>query len=276
MPPIPARNDALHRPSSPLSSLRTTARHLSDKLASRTPPPLPLLARASTDASTVPEGYGKHHGALSPGAIAGIVLGSVAGFLLLLYLVYMAANLGGGRRRGPPPPAAAAAHVETGSVRSATMTSLSVVSRHAKPRPHRHSKRSSRRRSSNGSRHRRETVEIRKSSARPVSASSRPGPPPPPPPEIIDEIVVEEHGGAGPRPRRRSRSRSPPRPRIVEDSSTESDVDDEIVVEEHTTPPRRRDSRPGSYGRRPPSVGVYDDHYRYDRSASRRRSGPRR
>ncbi|CAJ2513645.1 Uu.00g017640.m01.CDS01 [Anthostomella pinea] len=224
-----------------------------------------ILPRAATNVDTVPQGYGQTPFGPDAGTVVGIVLGSVAGFLFLLWLIYMVVNLG----NGP------SAVVETGSVRNGGGTSASVVSRHSKPRPHRHhSKRRSHHSSRSPAPGRRttETVEIRRE--RMAAAPMLPRTP------DRDQIVVEEH-------RSRSVSRPPPpmpppAPRIVPDD----DDDDEVVVIEEHTPPRRRDSR-GHHRRRSSerrSGGGYRDvdPYRFAggdgpvRDVSRRRSQSRR
>ncbi|KAI1142301.1 hypothetical protein F5Y05DRAFT_221184 [Hypoxylon sp. FL0543] len=257
----------------PADSLRDVARHILSDPASRSPVPSPtptttsttfaqklhdfasrtLLPRLATDVSTVPEGYGRTPNGPDPGTVVGIVLGSIAGFILLLWLIYWCVNLG-----GPP------ADLETGSVGNG---SSSVVSYRSRPRAHR-SHRHSHRSHSDYSPHRRtkETIEItrRTGDIRPEpSPARRPGP---------DQIVVmEEHD------RSRSRSRSVPRP--------PPPPDDEIIVLEEHTPPRRRESR--SYRRRSTerrSSGQYRDVDAYrsaggdapSRDISRRRSGSRR
>ncbi|KAI0457627.1 hypothetical protein F5B21DRAFT_501359 [Xylaria acuta] len=163
-----------------------------------------LNARAYVGAQTVPQGYGNAPLGPDSGTVAGIVLGSVAGFLLLLALVYWCLNLGQGPRMR-----------EEGSVGGGA----SVVSWHSRPRgpPRRHHRRS---------RHspRREKVEIRRERVVPVQVGR----------EREEQIVVEEF-----RERSRSRpgsvSRGPPPP-----DSVLSDGADMIIVEEDHPPPRRR------------------------------------
>ncbi|KAI8944919.1 hypothetical protein F4801DRAFT_570099 [Xylaria longipes] len=185
-----------------------------------------LNARAYVGAQTVPQGYGNAPFGPDPGIVAGIVLGSVAGFLLSLALVYWCINLGQGPRVR-----------EEGSVGGGT---ASVVSWHSRPRgpPRRHHRRS---------RHspRREKVEIRRERVVPVQVQVER--------ERDEQIVVEEF-----RERSRSRppsmGRGPPPP-----DSVLSDGGDMIIVEEDHPPPRRRrdsmrsqrtrrsDDRRGSY-----------------------------
>ncbi|KAI0152367.1 hypothetical protein F4776DRAFT_26214 [Hypoxylon sp. NC0597] len=256
MPPsTPLRDvarDILSHPAarSPLPSPTTTttfAQKLHD-FASRT-----LLPRLATDVSTVPEGYGRTPSGPDPGTVVGIVLGSIAGFILLLWLIYWCVNLG-----GPSP------DLEEGSVGNG---SSSVVSYRSRPRAHR-SHRHSHRSHSDYSPHRRtkETIEItRRTGDLPRSVS------PPRGPDRDQIVVMEEHD----RSRSRSRSivRPPPPP------------DDEIIVLEEHTPPRRRESR--TYRRRSSerrSSGQYrdGDPYRYSRGDapprdfSQRRSSSRR
>ncbi|CAN8102926.1 unnamed protein product [Discula destructiva] len=154
------------------------------------PSPAHLHARQATD--TVPGQYPLLNAGPDPGTVVGIVLGSVGGFLLLLWLIYTCFQIGG---------------------RGDTVSSYgtaSVVTRKSRRRHSRHHHRSPAHR---------ETVEIR--TARPVTPReaetvvveerterrmSQPPPPPqprppmaaPPPPRIVtddeDEVVViEEH-----------------------------------------------------------------------------------
>lgn len=149
-----------------------------------------LHARQQTD--TIPGDYPSLNAGPDPGTVVGIVLGSVGGFLLLLWLVYTCLQMGG---------------------RGDTVSSYgtaSVVTRKSRRRHSKHHHRSP---------SRRETVEIRTS--RPPPQTERvvveerterrsqppppmPAPPPPmpmptpPPPRIVtddeDEVVViEEH-----------------------------------------------------------------------------------
>lgn len=46
---------------------------------------------------SIPATYGRQNSSPAPGTVAGIVLGSVAGFLLLLYLIYFGLNAGRNR-----------------------------------------------------------------------------------------------------------------------------------------------------------------------------------
>jgi hypothetical protein len=138
----------------------------------------------------VPQGYGETVTGPDAGTVVGIVLGSVAGFLLLLWLIYTCVNLGNPNTV-----------VETGSVGNA-----SEVTRKSRKHKRKHRSRSPRR----------ETVEIRSERVVPVSRPERiiveersrsrgppirmAGPPPPPPPLSDDEVVVIEEGTP---PRRR-------------------------------------------------------------------------
>ncbi|TXC11525.1 hypothetical protein FocTR4_00006459 [Fusarium oxysporum f. sp. cubense] len=58
----------------------------------------PLSVRQNDDSSSsftaVPTAYKSADNSLAPGVVAGIVLGSVAGFLLLLYIIYMLLHRG--------------------------------------------------------------------------------------------------------------------------------------------------------------------------------------
>ncbi|KAL2820615.1 hypothetical protein BJX63DRAFT_279262 [Aspergillus granulosus] len=62
------------------------------------PPSLPHPKRTATTIAantiSIPSTYGRQHSSPSPGVVAGAVLGSVAGFLFLLYLLYLALTSG--------------------------------------------------------------------------------------------------------------------------------------------------------------------------------------
>ncbi|KAJ8121877.1 hypothetical protein ONZ43_g1785 [Nemania bipapillata] len=181
----------------------------------RRSPIRPLGPRTFVGATTVPQGYGNSPFGPDSGAVAGIVLGSVAGFLLLLALLYWCVNLGQGPRMR-----------EEGSVGGGGGggggATASIVSWASRPRgpPRKHPRRS--RRAS-----RREKVEVRRERVVPVRVVER-----------EDQIVVEEFQS-----RSRSRSRSPPRslsrgPPPLRRSR--NDGDDMIIVEEDPPSPRRR------------------------------------
>ncbi|ORY63179.1 uncharacterized protein BCR38DRAFT_485945 [Pseudomassariella vexata] len=204
-----------------------------------------IIPRLATDVTTVPEGYGRTRNGPDAGTVVGIVLGSVAGFLLVLWLIYTLVNLGNPK-----------VTVETASVGTASV--VTRKSRHKKRKSHHsHSH-------SHGSPVRRETVEVRRE--RIVV-----DPPPPPRP---DRIVVEETT--------RSRSRAPPPPPTPPPPMSESD--DEVVVIEENSPPRRRESRHKRRSAERRSGGAYRDvdPYLYAggdapmRDVSRRRSESRR
>ncbi|KAI0132533.1 hypothetical protein BJ170DRAFT_252205 [Xylariales sp. AK1849] len=151
-----------------------------------------LLPRLAEDVDTVPEGYGKYQSGPDAGTVVGITLGSIAGFLLLLWLIYSCVNIGNNKNKGV---------IETTSVGNA-----SEVTR--KSRKHR-------RRSHHSRSPRRETVEIRRERERVVpvpmtgterivveerSRSRAPPPPmpaPPPPRPVMDDddevVVIEEN-----------------------------------------------------------------------------------
>ncbi|KAI1165085.1 hypothetical protein F5B18DRAFT_612662 [Nemania serpens] len=164
-----------------------------------------LRSRALVDADTVPQGYGNAPFGPSPGTVVGIVLGSVAGFVLLLAFFYWCVSIGQGPRM-----------LEEGSVGGA-----SVVSWRRPPRgpPRKHA-----RRSKHASRQ--EKIEIRRERPVPIRV------------EEHDQIIVEEFQSGS-----RSRSRSRPRvstQRPPPQRSVVSDGDDMIVVEEEPPSPRRR------------------------------------
>ncbi|KAI3331520.1 hypothetical protein HD806DRAFT_477573 [Xylariaceae sp. AK1471] len=168
-----------------------------------------LNRRLLVGADTVPQGYGNAPFGPDAGTVVGITLGSVGGFLLLLGIIYWCMNLGQGPRM-----------VETGSVGGGNS---SVVSRHSRARghPHRHHRRS-----------KRETVEIRRERAVPVTVER----------EEHDQIIVEEY-----RPGSRGVSRPPPPPRTPPPRTPPpravySDEDEIIVIQDPEPPRRRRDS----------------------------------
>lgn len=164
-----------------------------------------LLSGRQTTSTIIPAGYGSLYNSPDPGTVVGIVLGSVGGFLLVLWLIYTIVNFG-------QPPEIAESSYGTASV--ITLARRSRHHHHHHPRGH---KSPVRLRAT-------ETVEVRAreresgSGVRPVIVDAAPG---------MERVrVVEE---------RRTTSRPPPRP-VVEDS------DDEVVVIEDSTPPRRRRS----------------------------------
>ncbi|KAI0966863.1 hypothetical protein F4678DRAFT_447581 [Xylaria arbuscula] len=181
--------------------------------------PETLRPRALVGADTVPQGYGNAPFGPDSGTVAGIVLGSVAGFLLLLAFIYWCINIGNGPRM-----------LEEGSVGGG---GASEVSWHSRPRgpPRRHHRRS---------RHspRREKIEIRRERERAVPVQV----------QRDEQIIVEEFGPGSrsrSRPRERTVSRGPPAPQSVL-----SEGDDMIIVEEDRTPPRRRRDSMRSQNRR--------------------------
>lgn len=54
-----------------------------------------VLPRQYAETSTIPAYYGALYSSPSPGAVVGITLGAVAGFILILFLIYTLINLGG-------------------------------------------------------------------------------------------------------------------------------------------------------------------------------------
>lgn len=184
------------------------------KTAALDAPSLTLLhARQETD--TIPGEYPLNDAGPDPGTVVGIVLGSVGGFLLLLWLVYTCLQMGG---------------------RGDTVSSYgtaSVVTR------------KSRRRHSHQQHHspaRRETVEIR---------SSR-GPPPPTERVVVEERTERRSSQAPPPPMMPAAPppmHAPPPPRIVTD-----DEDEVVVIEEHSPAPRRASHKTKSRRRRSSSA----------------------
>ncbi|KAI1133108.1 hypothetical protein F5Y10DRAFT_229405 [Nemania abortiva] len=227
MPPLPPPT-SVARSSPALPNHPTRLRHSIPKFET----PGALRPRILVGAVTVPQGYGNTPFGPDSGTVAGIVLGSVAGFLLFLALLYWCVNIGQGPRMR-----------EEGSVGGATASVVSWTSRpRGPPRKHRRSKRGSRR----------EKVEIRRERTVPVRI------------EREDQIVVEEFQSRS-RSRPRSVSRGPSPPRRVR-----ADGDDMIIVEEDPpSPRRRRDSTRRSDDRR---GSFREDVYMRDVSRQRSRS----
>jgi hypothetical protein len=144
------------------------------------------------------------------GTVVGITLGSVAGFLLLLYMLYTCLNTGN-------PDAFTDAESTVMSVGTASMGTRRV-------KKHRHHRSP-----------RRETVEIRTGSGRPVIIEERGG-------SRVREVRVEDTTTTR-RSVSRPRPQPPPPPRVV-------DEDEEIVVLEEHSPPRRHKSRRRDSGER--------------------------
>ncbi|PLN83787.1 hypothetical protein BDW42DRAFT_59331 [Aspergillus taichungensis] len=84
-------------------------------LHKRTSPPQIPLPKNDYLTISIPSTYGRLNTSPAPGTVVGIVLGSIAGFLFLLYLLYL--GLGAGRRFGS---------VTAGT--TATMTTMSTTS----------------------------------------------------------------------------------------------------------------------------------------------------
>lgn len=157
------------------------------------------------DIVAIPTTYGDLNSGPSPGKIVGIVLGSVAGFLLLLWLLYTCFNFGG--------------------VGRASTVTTEIV-RERRPRKSRASRASHSR-----SRSRRGRVSETVERVTEVIETRRPSPmmaPPPPAPVPMERVIVEE------RRESRTESRPPPLRRIGSDEV--------VVIEEHS-PPRRKSSR---------------------------------
>ncbi|KAL1861320.1 hypothetical protein Daus18300_008996 [Diaporthe australafricana] len=164
-----------------------------------------LLAQRDTTTSTIPGAYPGLNDGPDAGEVVGITLGSVGGFLLLLWLVYTCLSIGNRR--------------DTIS----SYGTASVVTRKSRRRHSKHHHRSP---------SRRETVE--------TVRTSRVNPVPEPPPE---RIVMEEtmRRTSGPMPGPPPPMAAPPPPRFV---PPQDDTEDEVVViEEHSPPPRRHKTK---------------------------------
>ncbi|KAF4979937.1 hypothetical protein FZEAL_3948 [Fusarium zealandicum] len=209
-------------------------------LPSSTVPSEPRLAVRQNDASSssftaVPSTYGAADNSPHPGVVAGIVLGSVAGFLLLLYLIYML--LHGGPVIVREETSGAPMSSVTGD--SSTHASRSVMS-------FRRDRRQQRKPRSTGSRRTRSratTVRSRDRSRRRVS------------PVIVDPAPPRVVPGSG--------------------VSTVSSDNEIIVEEEHTPPPRRSYGQRQSQDRYRREPLVRDDGYGPPRDHSPRRDSRR-
>ncbi|CCD42935.1 hypothetical protein ACHAP3_010898 [Botrytis cinerea] len=174
-----------------------------------------LISRqtASSNPSIIPTTYGQQNNSPSPGTIVGIVLGSVAGFILLLWLLYTCCTLG--RRQS-------AQSTITEDVTFRENVRRRSHNSHRSSRPH------SRRVSTT------EKVEIRRQRSRSpapvrvVREEVRQETRRPPPP--VERVIVEER-----REVRRSRDERSP-------SSSGGGSDEVVVIEEHD-PPRRSKSK---------------------------------
>ncbi|KAF7550270.1 hypothetical protein G7Z17_g5814 [Cylindrodendrum hubeiense] len=221
-------------------------------------------ASSSTSFVAVPSSYGNLHNSPSPGVVVGIVLGSVAAFLLILYIIYAILNGGpvlipirGRSTTVGTPSTMGTSTIGTSTLGTSTIgastygastygsrSMLSFRSRRDKKR------RSAPSSSSRRTRSRTETVQVR-------TRSHRRGEP----------VIVEPPRTPSPV------STVPPRAVPASEVSAMSSLD-EIVVEEEHTPPRR----PGR--RYSPERGYRRDSYREgvdsERYYSRRDSPPRR
>ncbi|KUI60698.1 hypothetical protein VP1G_07904 [Cytospora mali] len=179
-----------HVTSSPIAAIARRFHSLPQltSLATRTSPSAPshvLEARQEGTTATIPGAYPGVNAGPDPGTVVGITLGSVAAFLLLLWLVYTCLSMGN------------SSAVETVS----SYGTASVVTRKSRRRhsSHHHHHRSPARR---------ETVEIRTSRETLRRSGTPPSRPVGLPPRMVqgeeDEVVViEEHT-----PPRRHKSRS--------------------------------------------------------------------
>lgn len=85
-----ARRAAVADTENPTLTLAILGAHLSGNS-----PPTRVLPRQYAETSTIPAYYGALYSSPSPGAVVGITLGAVAGFILILFLIYTCVNLGG-------------------------------------------------------------------------------------------------------------------------------------------------------------------------------------
>lgn len=188
--------------------------------------PAPVLARQEAMA-TIPSTYGSLRASPDPGAVVGITLGAAGGFIALLFLLYTCINMAGGG-------------VGDGATSVGTASMVTRKTRRARATTASHGRHASRSRSRSRSHHRRrETVEVRRTTARGQSVvveERAPG--------GVERVVVEE--------RRRSVSRPAPPPPAPPPAPHPdvSESEDEIVVIEETAPRRHRSRRRSSAERR--------------------------
>jgi hypothetical protein len=195
--------------------------------------------------SPVPAHYGAMYDSPSPGAVAGIVLGAVAGFLLLLALLWICCAFG---------PVADTAS----SWGAPTVSGITLRTRRRGGGDRSPSRSRRRSRSRQRSKHRvsrvSETVEVRTTSRRPSASYQRAAGGEPT--YIVDARIPLDHesdtveGMAMRRDRRMSTGGgsgrpiiavAPPPPRVIHDSDSEDD--EVVVVEEHGRNRRRSTSR---------------------------------
>jgi hypothetical protein len=96
MAPIPISLESRSLDSE-LSSIASLARRSSieaPSLSRRTPHLLSSLFSRQSNANIIPTTYGSINSGPQPGTVVGIVLGSVGGFLLILWLIYTCMNFG--------------------------------------------------------------------------------------------------------------------------------------------------------------------------------------
>ncbi|KAK0722252.1 hypothetical protein B0T26DRAFT_739523 [Lasiosphaeria miniovina] len=178
--PAPAPAPAPEPATSPKQQ-QQQARDDESAAASRT---LELVARQQPTVATIPSFYGSLYDGPDPGTVAGITLGSVGGFILLLWLIYTCINVG---------------NTSAETTAESSVGTASVVTR----KRHRHSHRSSRGPVA-------ETVEIRRTASRGGG------------PVIVEEVVTG--GGGGERIVVEERRRSVSRPRIIHSDDDDDEV----------------------------------------------------
>ncbi|CAI6089897.1 unnamed protein product [Clonostachys chloroleuca] len=174
----------------------------------------------------IPSTYGGLYTSLNPGVIAGIVLGSVAGFLLLLFICYSALGF------GPP-----IFSKSQGSMVEVRVRRTASRASHSSRRTSRHT-RSPKRRPGGPSIVSADSYEVRTYERVHV-------PPPPPPPHAREPIIVD----AAPSSRQTLTDSD-------SDSESDSEDDEVVVIEESSTPPRRRRERSYDRRRRSPSYSI--------------------
>jgi hypothetical protein len=172
------------------------------------------------ETTTIPAHYGSLHSGPDPGTVAGITLGSVAGFILLLWLLYTCINLGN-------PSAGGGGGNDTSTV--VTEGTASVYTRR---------RRNTARSRAAGGGGKRETVEVRRGPVVVEDVSSVGV-------SEVDRVIIEERRRSVSRPRYARPHPHPHTPRRVvsSESGGEDDEDEVVVIEEHSPPPRARRQR---------------------------------
>ncbi|ATY59365.1 hypothetical protein CCM_05332 [Cordyceps militaris CM01] len=215
MPALPPRGAAASQPTV------TLPLPASPPAASPLGPRAPQQSTTTPGFQAIPSTYREQDSSLAPGAVAGIVLGSVGAFLLLLALLYSCTGWTPVFLPWSPTTA------------STTTRRRTVIVEDEPPHRHKHRRHKHRRRRSSRSRTTEtEMFEVHRTASRaraPVGGRTVhiPAPPPPMMPSVRVSQSTTRHGP----------------PRVVRDDATETDLtEDEIVVMEEHSPPRHQSS----------------------------------